>query len=290
MSTAEPIAMTSDGHRTRLKWHRARKRADDPPFTRSRIVEGMAVGASVEVDLVIHGPGSSASCGFAILHDRDLAEATTGAGDVGAAPADYLRSLSLRDNDGHRIDEPVTLLGDLGGLLTAIHPNALLQLDLKQSAGDLDEPIVQAFVEAVAPFAKHAILSCGDAEAVRILTDAVPRLRVGYDPCHHGAVDRVLRWRTYRRFVDHAVAASPRAEVIYLDRRLVLTVADRGTDLVAAFHATGREIDIYTFGRADDPDIDRALELRADQITTDDPQGVARRFGSATGGSGVSRL
>ncbi|WHU47904.1 glycerophosphodiester phosphodiesterase [Gordonia sp. L191] len=288
MSTAEPIAVTSDGHRTRLKWHRARKRSDDSPFTRSRIVEGMAVGASVEVDLVIHAPGSSEPCGFAILHDRDLAGATTGSGDVGAAPADYLRSLTLRDNDGRRIDEPVTLLGDLGGALADIHPNAVLQLDLKQSADDLDEPIVRSFAEAVAPFAEHAILSCGDAEAVRILTDAVPRLRVGYDPCHHGAVDRALRWRTYRRFVDHAVAASPRAEVIYLDRRLVLTVADRGTDLVAAFHATGREIDIYTFGR-DDPDIDRALELRADQITTDDPQGVARRFGSATEDSGVSR-
>ncbi|RPA59970.1 glycerophosphodiester phosphodiesterase [Gordonia oryzae] len=289
MSTAEPIAVTSNGHRTRLKWHRARKRADDPPFTRSRIVEGMAVGASVEVDLVIHGSGSSAARGFAILHDRDLAGTTTGFGDVAEAPADYLRSLSLRDNDGHRIDEPVTLLDELGGLLTDIHPKALLQLDLKQSARDLDESIVRAFVGAVTPFAEHAILSCGDADAVRILTDAVPRLRVGFDPCHHGAVDRVRRWRTYRRFVDHAVAASPRAEVIYLDRRLVLTVADRGTDLVAAFHAAGREIDIYTFGRADDPAIDRALELRADAITTDDPHGVAQRFGSATGGSGVSR-
>ncbi|MGV9669999.1 glycerophosphodiester phosphodiesterase [Gordonia sp. NPDC003504] len=275
MSASAPIALRRDGHTTRLKWHRARRRASDPPFTARRIVEGMRAGASVEIDLVLN-----ADRGCTVLHDRFLNTATTGTGAIADTPATTLRTLCLRDNDaGVLEDQHVLLLDDLAGLLTDMHPDAMLQLDFKESAADLDDVAVAAFAEAVTPFAGNALLSCGDAEAVRILTDAVPALHVGYDPCHHGAVDRVLRWRTYRRFVDAAIEASPRAEVIYLDRRLVFTCADRGFDLIAAFHARDREIDVYTLGRADDPDIDRALALRADQITTDDADGViaARR-------------
>ena len=65
---ADPISVTRDGHRTFLKWHRARRRASDPVFTGRRILEGMALGASVEVDLVLH-----ADDGFAVLHDLELA-------------------------------------------------------------------------------------------------------------------------------------------------------------------------------------------------------------------------
>ena len=63
-----PISLTRDGHRTFLKWHRARRRAADPVFTGRRILEGMALGASVEVDLVLH-----ADDGFAVLHNLELA-------------------------------------------------------------------------------------------------------------------------------------------------------------------------------------------------------------------------
>lgn len=282
MSTSEPVAITVGGHRTRLKWHRARKQAADAPFTTSRIVEGMRVGASVEVDLLIHGATAGHPRGFTVLHDRTLDAATTGVGTVRAASATYLRSLHLRDNDGHPVPAPVLLLDDLSTHLTDIHPDALLQLDFKQSAADLDDAVVTAFADAVESFAPQAILSCGDADAVRILTDAVPRIRVGYDPCHHGAVDRVLRWRRYRHFVESAVAASPRADTIYLDKRLVLTAADRGVDLIDQFHTAARQVDIYTFTHEDDPGIVRALVLHPDQLTTDDPVGVADRFRAPT--------
>ena len=63
---ADAISVTRDGHRTFLKWHRARRRAADPVFTGRRILEGMALGASVEVDLVLH-----ADDGFAVLHNLD---------------------------------------------------------------------------------------------------------------------------------------------------------------------------------------------------------------------------
>ena len=46
----DPVAIMHKGHRTFLKWHRARRRASDPVFTRKRVLEGMALGASVEVE------------------------------------------------------------------------------------------------------------------------------------------------------------------------------------------------------------------------------------------------
>ncbi len=60
----DAISVTRNGHRTFFKWHRARRRGTDPVFTGRRILEGMQLGASVEVDLVVH-----ADHGFAVLHN-----------------------------------------------------------------------------------------------------------------------------------------------------------------------------------------------------------------------------
>ena len=65
------------------------------------------------------------------------------------------------------------------------------------------------------------------------------------------------------------------AELIYLDHALVLAAADDGFDLIAAFHAAGRRVDAYTIRRADAAGLAaarRLLDLRVDQITTDDPR------------------
>ncbi|GAA3719810.1 glycerophosphodiester phosphodiesterase [Gordonia hankookensis] len=269
-----PTAVVHDGHTTQIKWHRARRRADDPAFTTSRIVEGMTLGASVEVDLVIH-----ADRGFAVLHDRDVAHATTGTGRISELPASYVRTLFLRSDTGVPLDEPVLLLEDLSDVIArpTVHPDALLQLDFKEDAKALDTAAIDTFARAVAPIARNAILSCGDAEAVRLLTDPVPGIRVGYDPCHHGAVDRVLRSGDFAAFVERAVTASPRAELIYLERRLILEADRRGFDVIAAFHAYARTVDAYTLQRADDESVRQArrlVELRVDQITTDDPEGL----------------
>ncbi|UEA60228.1 glycerophosphodiester phosphodiesterase [Gordonia otitidis] len=272
-SSPPPISVSRDGRRTTLKWHRARRRPSDTPFTASRIVEALRVGASVEVDLVIH-----ADRGFALLHDRDIAQATTGHGNVAQASASYLRGLSLRDATGTPTHEKVVLLEDLAALLENIDvaDDSMLQLDFKEDAAALDEAAVEVFAAAVTPFADNAILSCGDADAVRILCDAAPGIHVGYDPCHHGAIGRVLRSGDFRGFVFTACRDSPRAEMIYLDQSLVLAAADRGADLIAAFHAMQRRVDAYTLGSADATTLAqfwRLVERGADQITTDDPEG-----------------
>jgi glycerophosphoryl diester phosphodiesterase len=269
-----PTFLERDGHRTWIKWHRARRRRADTAFTAGRIIEGMRAGASLEIDLRL-----TADARFAVLHDRGIRRATTGTGRVGTRTAEHLRTLRLRDDTGRPTDSPVLILDDLPGLLTGtgIHPEALLQLDFKQTAADLNDKALESFADAVAPIGRHTILSCHDSVAVRLLTERVPAVRVGYDPCHRGVVRRVLRSGAFDRFVTTTVAAAPRAELIYLDYALVLEADRRGHDLTAAFHAVGRRVDAYTITQPDtrtQPTIARLLDLRVDQITTDDPEGL----------------
>ncbi|WP_375451832.1 glycerophosphodiester phosphodiesterase [uncultured Devosia sp.] len=271
---ADPISITRAGHRTFFKWHRARKCVGDPAFTLSRILEGMRLGASIEVDLVIH-----ADRGFAVLHDLRLGRESTGEGPVLSKTAAQLRTQKLRDNDGVPTNEPVLLLDDLAALLLngRVHPDALLQLDYKEDAAALDPRALDTFANSVASVAGNMILSSGDAEAVQLLTTAAPGLRIGYDPCHGDALARLAQSRDFTGFVTDAVAASP-AEMIYLAHQLVLQAEDAGFDLVAAFHARDRRVDAYTIQQADRDSlgrVERLLALKVDQITTDDPQGLA---------------
>ncbi|MBN9008721.1 MAG: glycerophosphodiester phosphodiesterase [Rhizobiales bacterium] len=273
----DPIAIRREGHVTRLKWHRARRTASDPVFTGARILEGMRLGASVDVDLVVHGEQ-----GFAVLHDEVLGRESTGSGPVVGKTAAELRAEYIRDNQGRPTTEPVRLLEDLAGLMAGgIHPQALLQLDYKEDAAALDPQTIANFAASVAPVARHLILSSGDARSVALLANAVPAMRVGYDPCHGDDLARLCADHDFAGFVGRAVAASPRAEMIYLEWQVVLSAADSGYDMVAAFHAEGRRIDAYTIRNAEAENaaiVERLLPCRVDQITTDDPEGLAARF------------
>lgn len=270
------ISIDTDGFRTMLKWHRGHKQAGDISFTPERIVEGMAIGASVEIDLLCHAGG-----GMAVLHDELLDKATTGTGAVRSTTADQLRRLFLRDENGAPSPHRIMLIEDLGHVL-ANNPcgeGAVLQLDLKETVDDMTEADIAAFATAIAPVRDRVILSAGDARAVARLAEAVPGLPVGYDPCHGGAIERVLASSDFTAFVDTALKAMPDAQMIYLHHLLVLTADERGFDLIAAFHAAGKRIDAYTIEEASQPalaKVRRLLALRCDQITTDDPLGLER--------------
>jgi glycerophosphoryl diester phosphodiesterase len=274
-----PLGVSRHGHRAVLKWHRARRRASDPVFTGRRILEGMAAGASVEVDLAVHG-----GQGMAVLHDYgSIARETTGTGAARDHSAAQLRALHLRDNDGAPIADHVMLLEDLCALLveTPPHPEALLQLDYKEGQ-TLDAPTIAAFARSVGPVAGHMIVSSGEAGAVAALTAAAPGLHVGYDPCHGDALEQLRATGDFSAFVATAVADAPQVEMIYLAWQAVLAAADAGFDLVGAFHAHGRRIDAYTIRTADEvtrPIVERLIALGVDQITTDDPEGLAALIG-----------
>lgn len=270
----DDISIDRNGHRTWFKWHRARRQGSDPVFTGRRILEGMRLGASVEVDLVVHGDR-----GMAVLHDLTLDRETTGSGRVRDTAAQTLRSLNLRGNDGAPIADKVMLLEDLAALLArdGAHPDALLQLDYKEDAAALDAEIVANFTAALAPVARQFIISSGDAASVAMLSAGLPNVSIGYDPCHGGTLDELRATGSYAAFVADAVAAAPKATLIYLAYPVVLEADKSGFDLIGAFHAHGRRVDTYTLQRADAEGIaiaERLIALKVDQITTDDPQGL----------------
>jgi len=270
----DPILVQRNGHRTWLKWHRGRRTLSDPVFTGARILEALRLGASVEVDLVIH-----ADQGFAILHDRTLDRETTGTGPVRQASAAALRQLHLRDNDGRPIAEPIMLLEDLCALLAENppHPDALLQLDFKEDLEALNPDIIARFGATVSPVAGAMILSGGDSDAINLLAEATAGLRTGYDPCDDDAVERLKRSGDYAGFIADALARAPDAGMIYLAYELVLAADDAGFDIIAPVHAAGRRVDAWTIRQVTPTtlaQVERLLTLKVDQITTDDPEGL----------------
>jgi glycerophosphoryl diester phosphodiesterase len=283
---AHAIAVVRDGHTTWLKWHRARTAAGDLPFTGERIVEGMRLGASVEVDLRRHAEG-----GFAVLHDATLDRSTTGAGPVATHTRADLRALHLRDATGQPTSHRVMLLEDLAALLAdaGIADGALLQLDLKENIDALGPAEIAGFAAAVGPLARHMIVSGGDAAAIDLLVGVAPSMQSGFDPSDE---ERFLAMATagdlhrfLDGFVEAAVAAAPRADMIYLYWEIVTRAHDAGVDLVDAFHRHGKRIDAWTLNTVDTETIaiaERLLTLKVDQITTDDPAGLYAALNPAT--------
>ena len=274
----DPLFIERNGHRTWLKWHRGRRQLSDTAFTGARIEEAMRLGASVEVDLVVH-----ADHGCVILHDLTLERETTGSGRVRATGADALRQLKLRGNDGRPVSDPVMLLEDLLALLGrhAPLPEALLQLDFKEDLAALTPQLVAGFAAAATPLSGYLILSGGDVDAIGALAASVPMLRTGYDPCHGSSLDRLAARGNYSAFISDALAAAPEAAFIYLDYQVVLAAQNSGFDIVAPIHQAGRMVDAWTIPTADPsfiPLIERLIALKVDQITTDDPEALHQAF------------
>lgn len=271
---ADPLYIDRNGHRTWLKWHRARRKATDPVFTGARILEGMRLGASVEVDLVVHGDH-----GCAVLHNFELDEETTGTGLVRNASAETLRALNLRDNRGAVLPDKVMLLEDLCALLIKDEPApaALLQLDFKEELAALDEKTMANFALSVGPIAPYIILSGGDIGAITTLAKAAPSIATGYDPCYGDSLARLKANGDFRAFIDGALAAAPDASMIYLSYEIVLAAHDKGMDIVAPVHAAGKRVDAWTIREVTSAtlaQVERLLDLKVDQITTDDPEGL----------------
>lgn len=272
---ADPLRIQHAGRSSVLKWHRARRRADDPAFTIARILQGLRAGASVEIDI------NPLACGdFAVIHDATLDRETTGTGPVAEIEGAAFERLHRRKENGALTNEPALTLSALARALGhAAGHGALLQLDLKCGDADLTLAHAERLAASLSPMAGDVILSGGDAGAVLRLTAAVPRLLQGFDPCHDDSVVNLARTGDFDAFVAAALAAAPDSAMIYLDLRLPLLAAGQGADLIAPFHRAGKRVDCYTLP-ATTPDIAaiarQLVSLGADQITTDDPEGLAR--------------
>ena len=271
-----PVAIIRDGNKTLLKWHRGKRNPTDTPFTASRIAEGMRAGASIEIDLQVTGDGM-----LAVLHDALLEQSTTGKGPVGSADGKTIQSACLLDGSGANSGEPVMLFSDLARLVAEDEAaeGAVLQLDFKDPLSAFHDNTAAHFAQAVRPVARHMILSGGDAQAVRLLSAATPGLAAGYDPCLDGAMEQVMASGHYAGFTQNALNTAPWASMFYLHYELVFAAEDAGFDMIAAFHEAGKTVDAWTIKGSDPEDqarAERLLALKADQITTDDADGLFR--------------
>lgn len=276
-----PVALSLPGRRVLLKWHRGRQRLSDPAFLAGSLISGMSAGASVEIDLQPLSDG-----GFAVIHDPDLDRETTGFGPVCAVDSAEFQKLFRRDNAGASLSEPALTLASLAThIAPSAAPNAVLQLDLQCRDHDLSPAHVAGFSASLEVMVSTAILSGEDAAAVQRLSAATPGLAIGYDPCaEHGQI-ALARAGNWSHFVDETLRAMPLASTIYLALELPILASEQGFDLIGAFHAQGRIVDCFTLV-GDEPDALSTLRhlalLGADQITTDDPDGLLRIWAPGT--------
>ena len=167
----------------------------DPVFTRARILEGMRLGASVEVDLVVHGDG-----GMAILHNLSL-EARRPAPAPSAPPTPAtLRALHLRATTGARCPT-----GSCCSKTSAPNwpqpaaPRRAPPARLQGGHGRARRRARRRLRRGHRRPGPHMILSGGDLAAVTALVRAAPGLRMGYDPCHGGSLEALRATRRFRR-------------------------------------------------------------------------------------------
>ncbi len=250
-----PTTLRHNGRTVRLKWHKLRRNPDDPPFSCANLRAGLAAGASLEVDL------RRLACGrFVCLHDADLEGETTGSGPVAGVDGEAVVRLRMR-----HADEPPLLLDALADLVRAgsCAPDALIQLDLKATAAEIDHASRVALAAALGEVAHRFILSGCDWDAVIRLGGDVSGLALGYDPSDDAA-DAVAVLREVR-------ARAPQADTIYLHRDLVRAAHEQGDPLVERLHAHGHRVDCWTIDHGTPgaiADLRAAIAAGCDQITT----------------------
>lgn len=256
MADSAPTILRYNGRTVRLKWHKLRRRAVDPPFARANLLTGLAGGASMEVDL------RRLACGrWVCLHDDRLEGETTGHGPVAAIDADAIVRLEMLGAPGDRpllLDELVDIVGsapDASG--------ALVQLDLKANAAEIDHGARQAFSATLGGCAGRFILSGDDWGAVLALGGEVAGLALGYDPSDEvGDPAQVVRLVRQK---------APQAETIYLHRKLVRAAQEQGEPIVARLREHGHKVDCWTIDHGSAAalaDLLAAIAAGCDQITT----------------------
>ncbi|KKX27122.1 glycerophosphodiester phosphodiesterase family protein [Rhizobium sp. LC145] len=274
------LTITHLGHPTRLKWHRLRRSFSDPLFGRQTMAEGFRLGASMELDLRVRGDG-----GFVVLHDEELQGETTGHGLVRMASVSELRGLCMIDG-GHDL----TLSEDLAAMLDAAHPDALLQFDMKDGFATVSESGMDHIADHFRHAGSQIIISAADLDLVLAVKDRLPGLRRGIDPTdklveiyrHEGltAAEREL-------VADLAGPTEP--DTIYLAWQLVLQAARDGLDLIGLCHDHGKLVDAWTynlknpetgFSDAEWREFSGLIELKPDQITTDEAPATERAWNS----------
>ncbi|WP_309083422.1 glycerophosphodiester phosphodiesterase family protein [Chelativorans sp.] len=279
---ATGVAINHAGRRVLLKWHRLRRSAQDPLFSAHVLAEGLRLGASMEIDLRVTRDG-----GFAVLHDERLDEETSGAGLVAERTGEEIRELHYAEPARDGAPRAVMLAEDIAELLGPAHPDALLQLDMKD---DLSEGRrgVDRLAELFAGHQKHLVVSGDDTDLTRAIGEKLPGMKQGLEPSFRlldlyraGEKDKLASQ------LSGELGGPVRPYIVYLWWQLVLDADADGIDLIRVCHDRGALVDAWTFNLADpgagfsDEEwrkFSRLLELGADQISTDEAIATERAY------------
>jgi glycerophosphoryl diester phosphodiesterase len=271
--TLAGLAIDHGGRAVRLKWHKLRRRRADLPFLRDNLAQGMALGASLEVDL------RQLSCGrFVCLHDQRLERETNGVGQVRRIDGAAVGQLRLRDPGTGELGEPPMVLDELVARVArateTIPPGARIQLDLKERVEVITAAAARSFADLIRPLAGHFLLSSDDWQATRRMGDGVPGLALGFE-LNHLAKDWDFSSHHKIKELAFAVAAeAPEAKIIYVARDVLSAGLAQGVNVIADLQAYGYQVDCWTIDAdtRDGPDQLRiAVQAGADQITTNTP-------------------
>ncbi|MDF0696589.1 glycerophosphodiester phosphodiesterase [Rhizobium sp. MC63] len=278
MLDAQGLEILHEGHRTRLKWHRLRKRFADPLFSAGVMAEGFAAGASMELDLRVRADG-----GFVVLHDEDLEGETTGHGPIAEKRLSDLRDIRMQGGD-----RPLILSEDLAAMLQAAHPAALLQFDMKD---DYEAIGVQGIAHLAAQFqeiAASVIVSAGSFDLIVAVKEKLPHLLRGIDPTDKlYGIRKADGWKAVEIELRADLRGPTEPDTVYLHWPLILDAANEGLDIIALCQDAGKRVDAWTFtlkhpeagfSEAEWGNFQALMALKPDQITTDEAPATERAW------------
>lgn len=271
------LEIVHDGHRTRLKWHRLRRSWDDPLFSAEVMAEGFRLGASMELDLRVRGDG-----GFVVLHDELLEGETTGRGEIAKLSREAIGDARFVDG------RPLIFSEDLARLLSAAHPDALLQFDMKDDFAPIGEAGLAHLAAHFSDLACPVIVSGHDLDLIVAVRERLPKLLRGIDPTYKlAAIAEREGWDAIEAELARDLMGPTAPDTVYLHWRLVLDAANRGIDLIGLSHDHGVKVDAWTFtlaqpahgfSEAEWRDFSALMALQPDQVTTDEASATERAW------------
>jgi glycerophosphoryl diester phosphodiesterase len=258
-----------------LKWHQLRRRRQDPAFARVNLGAALAVGATVEVDLVATADGD-----FVCLHELTLECETTGCGTVAGHSSAAVLALRQRDNAGEPLDSHVLGFSELVDIVRSHRlpgrPDGCIQLDLKEPLAGITGEACRRFARELGDLGGWFTLSGPSWPAIARLAAAVPGLATGFDP-----EDAIEAGMASHDVPGHLLETAPSARIFYLDHGFVLDCLAQGHNPITPLHAAGKQIDCWTLEGDHDRVLDKLemlIAAGADQITTNDPEMISHMW------------
>ncbi|MBY5455845.1 glycerophosphodiester phosphodiesterase [Rhizobium leguminosarum] len=275
---AQGLEISHEGHRTRLKWHRLRKRFADPLFSAEVMAEGFAAGASMELDLRVRADG-----GFVVLHDEDLEGETTGHGPITEKSIGDLSDIRMQE--GNR---PLIFSEDLAAMLQSAHPAALLQFDMKDDFEAIGDRGVEHLAAHFRDIAASVIVSGDSLDLIVAVKEKLPHLLRGIDPTDKlYDISKARGWKAVEAELRADLRGPTEPDTIYLHWPLILDAANDGLDMIALCQDQGKRVDAWTF-TLKDPEtgfseeewlgFSTLMALKPDQITTDEAPATERAW------------